>query len=149
MKYKGSKLKMYVKQHRGAYTDICTAILGGKKKGLDQYYHDDHNISIEKLSALMAATGLPIDFFCEFAPGELPQTASSGVTGNNNIVNSMVGSDLAQKVEHLNEVIHLKDQLLAEKDTVIAMKDSQLELWKKRYDDALHLAKFNSDETRT
>lgn len=149
MKYKGSKLKEWVRNHRGAYTDICVAMLGGKKKGLDNYYDDDKNISIDKLSLLLRATGLPIDYFVEFEDGELPNYGERPSIGNHNVINSMVGRDLTEKVEHLNEVISLKDQIIVEKERQIALKDQEISLWKKRLDDVLKIAKLSSDESRT
>jgi hypothetical protein len=149
MKYKGSKLKEWVQSHRGAYTDICIAMLGGRKKGLDNYYADDKNISIDKLSAVLRATGLSIDYFVEFEEGEFPSPGNTPTIGNHNVINSMVGRDLTEKVEHLNEVISLKNQIIIEKEKQLAMKDQEIMLWKKRYDDSLKLAKLDSDETRT
>ena len=144
MKYLGSNLKKFVKEHRGMYTQICETMLGGKKKGLDNYYGDGRNIHIDKLTQLMRATGMPIDYFIEFEPGE---RENKGAVGNNNIINSMVGKDLSIKVDHLNEIIRLKDQIIEEKERNLIMKDQEIELWKKRYDDIIKLSK--SDNNRT
>lgn len=140
MKYKGSRLKEYVRTHRGMYTDLCVAMLGGKKKGLDNYYRDDKNIMLDNLTALLKATGKSVDFFVEFEPGELPTSAAPNFSGNNNIINSMVGNDLTAKVEHLSEIITLKDKLISEKEKVILLQANEIELWKKRYDDIIKLA---------
>lgn len=147
MEYKGSRLKSFVQANRGKYTEICMAMLGGKKKGLDNYYHDGRNIQINKLSQLLKATGKPVDYFVEFEPGEFP--SGGGAVGNNNIVNSIVGNDLSMKLDHLNEIVKLKDQIIQEKERNLAMKDKEIELWKKRYDDAIKLSQFESDNSRT
>ena len=149
MKYKGSRFKEWVRSNRGAYTEVCLAMLGGRKKGLDNYYQDDKNISINKLTDLLRATHLPLDYFVEFEDGELMCRNQQPSIGNHNVINSMVVPDLTEKVEHLNEVISLKDQLILEKEKQIALKDQEIQLWKKRLDDALKLAKFGSDETQT
>jgi len=141
MRYLGSKLKEFVRTHRGAYTDICVAMLGGKKKGLDNYYVDGRNIQINKLTALLKATGKSLDFFVEFDEGEMPKASVVGHSlGNNNIINSMVKNDLTSEITHLHEVIKLKDQLLNEKDQVINLRTNEVELWKKKYDDLINLA---------
>lgn len=141
MKYKGSILKKFVQENRGKYTEICVAMLGGKKKGLDNYYHDGRNLQLNKLTQLLKATGKPIDFFVEFEPGELP--AGGGIVGNNNFVNSIVGNDMSLRLDHLNEVLELKDQLLKEKERVIAMKDAEIANLKKEK------LQSESDKTRT
>ena len=116
-------------------------MLGGKKKGLDNYYVDGRNIQINKLTALLKATGKSLDFFVEFDEGEMPKAPVVGHSlGNNNIINSMVKNDLTSEITHLHEVIKLKDQLLNEKDQVINLRTNEVELWKKKYDDLIHLA---------
>lgn len=147
MRYRGSKLKKFVQENRGKYTEICEAMLGGKKKGLDNYYHDDRNIRINKLSQILKATGMPLEYFVEFEPGEM--IGNGGNIGNNNVINSMIGNDLSMKVDHLNEIIRLKDQVIAEKERNIVMKDQEIELWKKRYDDMVDFSHSNTDKSRT
>lgn len=140
-------MKRFVQEHRGMYTQICETMLGGKKKGLDNYYQDGRNIRIDSLSKLLKATGMPLEYFVEFAPGELQGTGSR--VGNNNIINSMVGNDLSMKIDHLNEIIKLKDQIIAEKERNLVMKDQDIELWKKRYDDLIKFTQQNQDKNRT
>lgn len=48
--------------------------------------------------------------------------------GSNNIVNSLVASDLTMKIDHLNEVIALKDQLIESKEALIQM-------WQNKYNE--------------
>lgn len=149
MRYIGSRLKEYLNAKRGRYTELAQGMMkyrsprknsGKNEYNLDPFFDDDHNISLKLLNGLMRETGKPIDFFVDFEPGELTQAKLDGVNGNNNIVNSTVTNDLTQKVDHLNEVIHLKDELITDKERIIASKDAEIEQWKKRYDDLLQLA---------
>lgn len=158
MIYKGSRLKALVQSRGGMYSDLAERMTKYKSKRknssdreyrLGVLYADGHNITINTLSALMKETNRPINYFVDFEPNEL-QSSTEGVSGNNNIINSMVSNDAAQRIEHLTEVVHLKDQLITEKERVIALKDSEIEQWKKRYDDLIKLAQFgSSDKSRT
>ena len=149
MKYVGTRLKEYLRERRGGYTELAQAMLKYKKPrknaGREEYnlapfFIDDHNITIQLLSGLMKETGLSIDFFVDFEPGELPPMRRDGVTGSNNIINSSISNDLTMKVDHLNEVIRLKDQLIADKERIITLKEAEIEQWKKRYDDLIRLS---------
>lgn len=141
MEYLGSKLKRFVQDHRGMYTQICETMLGGKKKGLDNYYQDGRNIRIDSLTRLLKATGMPLEYFVRFEPGEL-QSVSGCVGDNNiNINNSQVG-DLNQKLEHVNEVLALKDQ-------IIDGQAHEIALMRKRCDELEHQIKIISDNNRT
>ncbi|MBR1932931.1 MAG: hypothetical protein IJ841_04510 [Prevotella sp.] len=117
-----------------------------KNSGKDEYnlapfFDDGHNISLKLLGGLMKETGMPIEFFVDFEPGEITQAKTDGITGSNNITNSTITSDLTQRVDHLSEIIQLKDEMLADKERIIASKDAEIEQWKKRYDDLLQLTK--------
>jgi hypothetical protein len=90
----------------------------------------------------MRETGMSIEFFVDFEPGELPSYRRDGVSGSNNIINSSVNNDLTVKVDHLNEVIRLKDELIADKERIITLKDAEIEQWKKRYDDLIKLSQL-------
>lgn len=149
MIYRGTRLKAYVDSQRGEWARLGEKMAeyqkpraNQSKKGynINPLYKDDHNINIRTLSALLKCTGLSIDHFVDFEPFELPHT-QDGVSGNNNIINSSITTDMTQKIEHLNEVIHLKDELLGEKERIIALKDQELESWKKRYDELIELTK--------
>ena len=51
---------------------------------------------------------------------------------------------MALKIDHLNEVIRLKDEIIEEKVNVIASKDElieELQGLKKKYDDLIELVK--------
>lgn len=157
MKYKGSRLAALIQASRGEYTDLGERMNKYKKPRknasdknyrVESLYNDGLNLQMNTLTALMKETGKPIDFFVDFEPWELP--ASMGISGNGNIINSSVSNDMAQRIEHLNEVIHLKNELLTEKDKIVALKDAEIEQWKKRYDDLLSFTQnSNSDKTRT
>lgn len=158
MRYIGSRLKEYLNAKRGRYTELAQGMMkyrsprknsGKNEYNLDPFFDDGHNISLKLLSGLMRETGKPIDFFVDFEPGELAQTKMDGVNGNNNIVNSTVTNDLTQKVDHLSEVIRLKDELIADKERIIALKDAEIEQWKKRYDDLMQHTQFGINVNKT
>lgn len=157
MKYNGTRLKDYLGMHRGRYTELAQAMLKyrrpRKNAGRDEYnlapfFRKDHNITLYLLSGLMKETGFPIDFFVDFEPGELTPIVMDGVNGNNNIVNSTITSDLAQKLDHLNEIIRLKDQIISDKERIITLKDAEIEQWKKRYNDLSGLVQAEKKQSR-
>lgn len=139
MRYKGSRLHDDVKSDRGLYTRLSLAVLG-KKKGLENYYFDDKDIHLSKLSAIVRATGKPLTYYVDFDEWELPMGGVSGI-GSNNIVNSVVNGDLSIRVQHLEELLSMKDQAICDKESIIALKDNEISLWKQRYED---LAKYAS-----
>ena len=154
MRYIGSRLKEYLNAKRGRYTARAQGMMkyrsprknsGKNEYNLDPFFDDGHNISLKLLNGLMHETGKPIGFFVDFEPGELEQARMDGINGNNNIINSTVTNDLTQKVDHLSEVIRLKDELIADKERIIASKDAEIEQWKKRYDDLIKLAQFGEN----
>lgn len=159
MKYIGSRLKNHLKGERGGYTELAAKMLKYRKPrknaskeeySLTPLLKDGHNITLSTLTALMHETGLSIDFFIDFEPGELPPYRHDGVNGSNNIINSSVSNDLTMKVDHLYEVIRLKDELIADKERIITLKDADIDQWKKRYDELIKLAQFGeSDKNRT
>lgn len=160
MKYMGSRLQKFIRQDRGTYTDLAARMLkyrkprknsGNVEYTMTPFLKDGHNITINSLTALMKETGMSIDFFVDFEPGELPPCReSAGVSGSNNVINSTINNDLTVKVDHLNELVHLKDIMLGDKERIIALKDAEIEQWKKRYDDLIHLTQIGgSDKNRT
>ncbi|MGP1465248.1 MAG: hypothetical protein ACTTKJ_06495 [Prevotella koreensis] len=151
----GSRLQAFLKQERGSYTVLAKKMLKYRKPrkngGKDEYnlvplFEDGHNVTLSTLTGLMQETGMSLDFFVDFEQGECPLLPQSGTSGNNNIINSSVSNDLTVTVEHLHEVIRLKDELIADKERIITLKDAEIEQWKKRYDDLLlHSKTANSD----
>lgn len=144
MRYKGSRLHDDVKGDRGLYTRLSLAVCG-KKKGLDAFYGDDLDIHIRKLTDILRATGKPITYFVDFEEGELPYGSYIG-TGNGNIVNSVVNGDISIRLQHLEEVIALKDETIADKESIIALKDNEVALWKQRYEDLARHAVFGGSD---
>lgn len=151
MKYIGTRLKQHLKGERGGYTELAARMLKYRKPRknaaseeytLTPLLKDGHNITLSTLTALMHETGLSIDFFVDFEPGELCIPQHEGVSGSNNIINSSISNDLTIKVDHLNEVIRLKNELIADKERIITLKDAEIEQWKKRYDDLIRLAQI-------
>ena len=150
MRYIGSRLKEHLKNERGGYTQLAKNMLKYRKprrnSGKEEYslaplLRDGHNITVVTLSALIRETGMPIDFFIDFEPGELAPGKAESVSGSNNVINSSINNDLTVTVHHLNEVVHLKDEIIADKERIITLKDAEIEQWKKRYDDLIHLTK--------
>ncbi len=151
----GSRLQAFLKQERGSYTVLAKKMLKYRKprknSGKEEYnlvplFEDGHNVTLSTLTGLMKETGMPIDFFVDFERGEYPSLPLSGTAGNNNIINSSVNNDLTVTVEHLHEVIKLKDELIADKERIITLKDAEIEQWKKRYDGLLLRLKTASSD---
>lgn len=159
MKYVGKRLQEYLKSGRGNYTDLAVRMLKYRKPrknsgeveySLAPFFRNGHNITLNSLSALMKETGMSIDFFVDFEPGELPSYRDGGISGSHNVINSSISNDLTMKVDHLNEVVRLKDALIDDKERIIALKDAEIEQWKKRYDDLIRLTQSgDSDRNRT
>lgn len=149
MKYNGTRLREYLRLRKGGHTELAKAMVKYRKPrknastdeyNLGPFLRPNHNPTINLLSGLMKETGLPIDFFVDFEPNELPCTKTDGINGNNNIINSTVTNDLTQKVDHLSEIIQLKDEIIADKERIIALKDAEIKQWEKRYDDLAKLS---------
>lgn len=142
MKYVGSRLKALLSQERGRYTELAKAMLKYRKprknEGRNEYnliplLEDNHNVTLSTLTGLMRETGKSLEFFVDFEPGELLASRQEAI-GSHNIINSAVSNDLTATTEHLHEIIRLKDEMLADKERIIAAKDSEIEQWKKRFD---------------
>jgi hypothetical protein len=153
MKYVGSRLQALLKSERGGYTELAARMLKYRKPrknaSRDEYnlvplFEDGHNVTLYTLTGLMRETGKSIDFFVDFEPAELPATCNGGISGSNNVINSSITNDLTIKVDHLNEIIKLKDALLSDKERIITLKDAEIEQWKKRYDDLIRLTQSSS-----
>lgn len=153
MRYNGTRLRDYLKDRRGAYTELAKAMLKYRKPrknaGTDEYnlapfFRVGHNITLELLTGFMKETGKSIDFFVDFEPGELPAQKIEGVSGSRNIINSSINNDLTMKVDHLNEIIRLKDEMIVDKERIIAMKDAEIQQWKKRHDEVITLSQMIS-----
>lgn len=156
MKYRGTRLYKLVQSGRGSYTDLAEKMAkyrkvrknsSDKPYRIESLYQDDHNITLSTLTALIKETGKPVDFFVDFEPWEL--SSEHSVSLHDNIANKYATDEETERINHLNEIIHLKDELLKEKERVISMKDTEIEQLKKRVDDLLLIAQGqNSDIKR-
>ena len=142
MEYKGSRLKKFVGERSGAYTELEKKMRKYRKArknssdaeyNLRPLYKDGHNITISVLTALMRETGKPLDFFIDFEPNEIPNTLrSDNVSGNHNVINSNISNDSSLRIEYLTNTIKLKDQLIDEKERNIIQKDSEIAALRKQ-----------------
>ena len=153
MKYRGTRLYKLVQSGRGSYTDLAEKMAkyrkvrknsSDKPYRIESLYLDDHNITLSTLTALIKETGKPVDFFVDFEPWELSSKPS--VSQYDNLTDKYGTDEETERVKHLNEIIHLKDELLKEKERVISMKDTEIEQLKKQVEDLLLIAQGqNSD----
>lgn len=142
MEYKGSRLKKFVGERSGAYTELEKKMRKYRKArknssdaeyNLRPLYKDGHNITISVLTALMRETGKSLDFFIDFEPNEIPSTLrSDNVSGNHNVINSNISNDSSLRIEYLTNTIKLKDQLIDEKERNIIQKDSEIAALRKQ-----------------
>lgn len=144
MRYNGDRLRKLLTGNAALRDQVYAYLNKGNRKGLDYYYGVDINITIGKLSDIMAATKKPIEFFVDFEEGEHQE--SGRVSGTGNVVNSTVVQGDAT-VNHLREVIRLKDEIISEKERIINIKDERIASINKKYDDVLAL--INSDKIGT
>lgn len=149
----GSRLQALLKLERGGYKKLAAQMSKYRKPranaSKDEYnlvplFEDGHNVTLHTLTGLIHETGKTIDFFVDFEPGELAESRLDGISGSNNIINSSITNDLTLKVDHLNEIIRLKDELISDKERIITLKDAEIEQWKKRYDDLIRLTQFGN-----
>lgn len=125
MKYTGLRLARYLSEERGRYAKLADAMVkyrGDRKNASDKKYnlapllHDGHNITIKILDGLMKETGMPIEFFIDF---------------ENEEERAIRKQDQAAVISHLREIIGLKDELLQDKERIIASMSSEIEQLKK------------------
>lgn len=144
MRYTGERLRALLTGN-SALRAQCYASMGtDKKKGIEYFYGTGINITIKKLSEIMHACQKPIDFFIDFEEGE--RSTDGHVSGTGNVVNSTIVSN-NEKITHMQEVLKLKEDIINEKERVILMKDAQIELQNKRYDELIALIKSDKIQT--
>jgi hypothetical protein len=128
MKYTGLRLASYLSEERGRYARLADAMVkyrGDRKNASDKKYnlapllHDGHNITIKILDGLMKETGKPLDFFIDFEDS------------SEFIEKEPVSQVQRTEIQHLREVIELKDELQRAKDSTIASMSSEIEQLKK------------------
>ncbi|GEM_PF-5685821 len=125
MKYTGLRLARYLSEERGRYAKLADAMVkyrGDRKNASDKKYnlapllHEGHNITIKILDGLMRETGMPIEFFIDF---------------ENEEERAIRKQDQAAVISHLHEIIGLKDELLQDKERIIASMSEEIEQLKK------------------
>lgn len=128
MKYTGLRLASYLSEERGRYARLSDAMAkyrGDRKNASDKKYnlapllHDGHNITIKILDGLMKETGKPLEFFIDFED-------------DSEIIEKEPVSQVQRtEIQHMREVIELKNEILRAKDSVIASMSSEIEQLKK------------------
>ena len=128
MKYTGLRLASYLSEERGRYARLADAMAkyrGDRKNASDKKYnlapllHDGHNITIKILDGLMKETGKPLEFFIDFED-------------SSEIIEKEPASQVQRtEIQHMREVIELKNEILRAKDSVIASMSSEIEQLKK------------------
>ncbi len=125
MKYTGLRLAHYLSEERGRYAQLADAMVkyrgdrknaSSKKYNLAPLLHDGHNITIKILDGLMRETGMPIEFFIDF---------------ENEAERGLRTQDQATAISHLHAIIGLKDELLQDKERIIASMSEEIEQLKK------------------
>ncbi len=152
MKYKGTRLAQWLNEERGRYADLAKRMMkyrtprkneSKNEYNLHPFLKDGHNPTLSILSALMRETALPLEFFVDLEQGEILTRQESGVTGNNNIVNSSISNDLTLKVDHLHEKVKILEDTIEDKKQIITKQESEIEYWKKRFDKLLDMKSEN------
>lgn len=138
--YIGTKLHDLCKKERGLASRLSRAVLG-TDKGIDRYYKDGMNITIEKLEKIARYTGKPVSYFLDDINDSADDASHPHVYGNHNIVNSPMANDLAEKVQQLKDVIKLKDEIIASERANSASKDEIIKNLKERLNDQVTIMK--------
>lgn len=147
--YKGSRLHELCKQERGLAVRLSQAMFG-KNKGIDRYYHDGINLTVENLEKIAMYTGRPVDYFLDYDHKPTDSLSHSNVYGSNNIVNSPHANEAIEKIEHLNKVIKLQEDIIKADRESIEAKDELIRTLKERINDHIKLMQeMGSDKTRT
>ena len=115
MRYNPANLRDDLKSGRGNYTDLAARMSkyrkvranpSKKEYNLAPFFKDNHNITIFYLSALMHETGMPITYFIDFEPEELPNET--------------------ELIASLKEIVRMKDEMLADKDKLITIYENEI-----------------------
>lgn len=135
--YKGSRLHDLCKKEHGLATRLSRAVLG-TEKGIDRYYRDGLNLTIDKLEKICQYTGKPFSYFLDTNIAD-DDGAHPRVYGDNNIVNSPNANEFHEKIEYLNSVIKLKDEIIAGERANSQSKDEIIKNLKERLNDVIKL----------
>lgn len=146
--YKGSRLQALCKKQRGLSTELSLKLFG-KRKGIDRYYKDGLNLTIDILEKIAEATGFSVEYFLDYNRPTVT-TLPSSITGDHNIINSPMANEAMSRIDHLNDVIKLKDEIIEQNKKLIESKDDMIKSLKAQINDDIELMKsLSSDSTRT
>lgn len=138
--YKGTRLHDLVKKERGLGAQLSREIFG-KNKGIERYYKDGVNITVTNLEKIAICTGKTVEYFLDYKRPANATTVNPHVYGDNNIVNSPNANDALEKIEHLNNVIKLQEEIIKGDKDLIASKDVIIQTLKERINDHVKLMK--------
>ena len=139
--YKGSRLRELTKKERGLGAQLSREMFS-KNKGIERYYKDGVNLTIDKLEKIAIGTGKSVEYFLDYQrPSQSTSIINPHVYGVNNIVNSPNANDAIEKIEHLNRVIKLQEEIIKSDKEIISSKDVIISTLKERINDQIKLIK--------
>lgn len=143
--YKGSRLHELCRKEHGLATRLSRAVLG-TEKGIDRYYKDGLNLTIDKLEKICLYTHKPFTYYLETEVANDDGTHPH-VYGDNNIVNSPNANEFHERIEYLNKVIKLKDEIIASERANSQSKDEIIKNLKERINDLITLMQSHHPDT--
>lgn len=139
--YKGSRLRELTKKERGLGAQLSREMFQ-KNKGIERYYKDGVNLTVTQLEKIAIFTGKSVEYFLDYKrPANADSSTNPHVYGDNNIVNSPNANDAIEKIEHLNRVIKLQEEIIKSDKELISSKDVIISTLKERISDQLKLIK--------
>lgn len=139
--YKGSRLRELTKNERGLGAQLSREMFS-KNKGIERYYKDGVNLTIDKLEKIAIGTGKSVEYFLDYQrPSQSTSIINPHVYGDNNIVNPPNANDAIEKIEHLNRVIKLQEEIIKSYKEIISSKDVIISTLKERINDQIKLIK--------
>ncbi len=141
--YMGSRLRQICRSKQGMSAELSQKMFG-KNKGIQRYYADGVNITIDKLEQIAVLTGHSVEYFLKYEGQPNDNQGTATINGNNNIVNSNHANDVYEKIEHLKETINLKNEIIADKEELVKSKDTIIQNLKERNDDLIKLMQSQS-----
>lgn len=139
----GSRLRQICRSKQGMSAELSQKMFG-KNKGIQRYYADGVNITIDKLEQIAVLTGHSVEYFLKYEGQPNYNQGTATINGNNNIVNSNHANDVYEKIEHLKETINLKNEIIADKEELVKSKDTIIQNLKERNDDLIKLMQSQS-----
>ena len=141
--YMGSRLRQICRSKQGLSAELSQKMFG-KNKGIQRYYADGVNITIDKLEQIAVLTGHTVEYFLNYEGQSAEDHGPATINGNNNIVNSNHANDAYERIEHYKETIKLKDQIIADKDEIVKSKEFIIKNQQERIDDLIKLMQSQS-----